>query len=100
MSQYTNGPWHVQKKERAYVIYSEYNAPLAVVLWDYVKDKNAAEANAKLMATAPQLLMTLKRVLDHLDNCMIVTCEGFKINDSNLRAAIADAIMKAEGYRF
>lgn len=98
MSRYTKAPWHVQKNEKAYIVYSE-NKPLAVVLSDYIKDKFAAEANAQLIATAPQLLMTLKKVLEHLDNCMIVTCDGFKTNDSNLRTSIADAIMKAEGYR-
>jgi hypothetical protein len=99
MSRHTKAPWHVQKKTKYYAVYSE-DTPLALVLPNYIKDKNAAESNANLIATAPQLLETLKRVLEHLDNCMLVTHDGFKIDASSLRASIADAIMKGEGYRF
>jgi hypothetical protein len=98
MNRHTKAPWHVKKKAKYYAVYSE-NTPLALVLPNYIKDKNAAEANAYLFATAPQLLSTLKKVLEHLDNCMIVTCDGFKTDDSSLRASIADAIMRGEGYR-
>ena len=98
MSQHTKGPWNVRKGDKYFAVCSG-NVLLAAVLPHYIKDSFAAEANARLMATAPQLLETLKKVLDHLDNCMIVTCEGFKINDSTLRESIVDAVMKAEGYR-
>jgi hypothetical protein len=98
MSQRTKAPWRVEKKDKYYAVYAE-NAPLALVLSNYLSDKSAAEANATLMATAPQLLETLKKVMEHLENCMIVTCDGFKLNDSSLREAVVDAIMRAEGYR-
>jgi hypothetical protein len=98
MSRHTKAPWHVKKKDKYYAIYSE-NTPLALVLPNYIKNKNVAEANADLIATAPQLLQTLKKVLEHLDNCMIVTHDGFRIDHSSLRASIADAIMRGEGYR-
>jgi len=98
MSRHSQGPWHVKKKEKYYAVYSN-NVPISVVLPNYVKEKSTVEANASLIATAPQLLQTLREVLEHLDNCMIVTCDGFKVNDSGLRESITDAIMKAEMYR-
>jgi formate dehydrogenase maturation protein FdhE len=51
------------------------------------------------MATAPRLLAIIKEIKEHLDNNMIVTVEGLKINDSHLRESIIDAILRAEGYR-
>jgi hypothetical protein len=51
------------------------------------------------MATAPRLLELIKEIKEHLDNNMIVTEEGLKINDSHLRESIIDAILRAEGYR-
>jgi hypothetical protein len=98
MSRHTNPPWHVKEKDKYFAVYSE-NVPLAVVLPNYIRNKTAAEANARLMATAPQLLETLRKVSEHLENCMIVTCDGFKTNDCSLRESILDAIMRAEGYR-
>ncbi len=42
----------------------------------------------------------IKEIKEHLDNNVIVTADGLKINDSQLREAIIDAILRAEGYRF
>jgi hypothetical protein len=98
MSRHTEGPWQVKKKSNYYAVYSK-NVPLAAVLPNYIRDQSAAKANAILMASAPQLLEALKKVLEHLDNCMIVTCEGFKVDDSSLRKFVVDAVMRAEGYR-
>jgi hypothetical protein len=98
MSRHTKTPWRVIKKDKYYAVCAG-NAPLALVFPDYVKDKNTLEANASLIANAPLLLETLKLVAEHLENCMIVTCDGFKINDRSLRQSVFDVIMKAEGYR-
>jgi len=98
MSRHTEGPWNIKMKQKYYAVLSK-NIPLALVLPNYIKNRSATEANASLIATAPELLKALKKVLEHLDNCMIVTREGFKINDSSLRESVVDAIMRAEGYR-
>jgi hypothetical protein len=98
MSRHTEAHWRIIKKDRYYAVCAG-NAPLALVFPDFVKDKNTLEANASLIANAPVLLETLKKVLERLDNCLIVTCDGFKINDSSLRESIVDAIMRGEGYR-
>jgi hypothetical protein len=97
MSRHTQAPWRIIKKDQYYAVCAG-NAPLALVFPDFVKDKKTLEANASLIANAPLLLKTLKMVLEHLENCMIVTCDGFKINDSSLRKSIVDAIMRGEGY--
>ena len=98
MSRYTPGPWLVKEENGSYGVFSN-DALLAVTLSDDIQDKAAAKANAHLMATAPLLLELIKDIKDHLDNNMIVTAEGLKINDSHLRESIIDAILRAEGYR-
>jgi hypothetical protein len=98
MSQHTQTPWRVKKVDKYHAVYSD-DVPLALVLSKYVSDKHVAESNAILMANAPLLLKALKKVMEHLENSMVVTREGFKINDGELRALVADAIAKAEGYR-
>ena len=99
MSLYTPGPWRVEEENGSCGVFSGDGALLAVTLSDDIKDKNAAKANAHLMATAPRLLEVIKLIKEHLDNNMIVTGEGLKINDSHLRESIIDAILRAEGYR-
>jgi len=98
MSRFTPGPWHVEEEKGSYGVFSN-DALLAITLSDDLPDKGAAKANASLMATAPRLLEIIKDIKEHLDNNMIVTGEGLKINDSHLRESIIDAIMRAEGYR-
>jgi hypothetical protein len=98
MSRFSPGPWHVEEEKGSYGVFSN-DALLAVTLSDDLKDKNAAKANAHLMASAPRLLEVIKAIKEHLDNNLIVTGDGLKINDSHLRESIIDAILKAEGYR-
>jgi hypothetical protein len=98
MSRFSPGPWHVEEEKGSYGVFSN-DALLAVTLSDDLKDKDAAKANALLMASAPLLLEVIKQIKEHLDNNMIVTEEGLKINDSHLRDSIVDAILRAEGYR-
>ena len=98
MSRFTPGPWHIEEENGAYGVFSN-DALLAITLPDDMQDKDAEKANAHLMATAPLLLKIIKEIKDHLDNNLIVTEEGLKINDSHLRESIIDAILRAEGYR-
>jgi len=98
MSRFTPGPWLVNEENGSYGVFSN-DALLAVTLSDDLKDKDAAKANAHLLASAPLLLEVIKQIKEHLDNNMIVTQEGLKINDSHLRDSIIDAILRAEGYR-
>lgn len=98
MSRFTPGPWHVEEEEGAYGVFSS-DELLAIILPEDVKEKEAARANAYLMAAAPRLLQVLWEIKEHLDNNLIVTADGVKINDSHLRESIVDAILKAGGYR-
>jgi hypothetical protein len=99
MSRYTPGPWQVKKEKGTYGVFSGDGSLLAITLPDDLKDKNAHKANACLMATAPRLLEVVKAIKEHLDNNMIVTGDGYKLNDRGLRESITDAILRAEGYR-
>jgi hypothetical protein len=99
MSRSTPGPWHVEEENGAYGVFAK-EALLAVSLTDDIQDEETAKANARLMAAAPLLLEVIKEIKEHLDNNVIVTADGLKINDSQLREAIIDAILRAEGYRF
>ncbi len=98
MSRYTPGPWHVEEEEGNYGVFSNDDL-LALILSDDLKERVAARANAHLMAAAPRLLEVLWEIKEHLDNNLIVTEDGVKINDSHLRESIVGAILKAEGYR-
>jgi hypothetical protein len=98
MSRFTPGPWHVEEEEGTYGVFSNDDL-LALILSDDLKEREAARANAHLMAAAPRLLEVLREIKEHLDNNLIVTADGVKINDSHLRESIVDAVLKAEGYR-
>jgi len=98
MSRFSPSPWKVEEENGSYGVFSN-DALLAITLSDDIQDKDAEKANARLMATAPRLLEVIKEIKEHLDNNMIVTEEGLKINDSHLRESIIDAILRAEGYR-
>jgi hypothetical protein len=98
MSRFTPGPWIVKEKRGSYGVFSN-DALLAITLPDDILGKGAEKANTHLMATAPRLLEIIKEIKEHLDNSLIVTKEGLKINDSHLRKSIIDAILRAEGYR-
>jgi hypothetical protein len=98
MSRFSPGPWKVQEENGSYGVFSN-DALLAITLSDDLKNNDVAKANAHLMASAPRLLEVIKEIKEHLDNNLIVTGEGLKINDSHLRESIIDAILKAEGHR-
>ena len=97
MSRFTPGPWHVEEENGAYGVFSN-EALLAITLPDDMQDKDAEKANAHLMATAPLLLKIIKEIKDHLDNNLIVTEEGLKINDSHLRESISTPIAPPDGH--
>jgi hypothetical protein len=98
MSRFTPGPWNAKEENGSYGIFSG-DSLLAITIFDDIQNKDAAKANANLMTTAPRLLEVIKQVKDHLDNNMIVTGDGYKINDKDLRESILDAILRAEGHR-
>jgi hypothetical protein len=98
MKMRTPGPWQVKIKEEAIGILGN-DSSLVAVMRRKKADADERLSDAYLIAAAPLLLDICKKVLAVLENNLIVTAEGFKINDSHIRAALLDAIMRAEGYR-
>jgi len=98
MSRFTPGPWHVEEENGAYGVFRD-DSLLSLVIADDLHDAHAVKANAVLMASAPLLLEVVKQIREHLDNNVIVTADGYKVNDRDLREAINDVILRAEGHR-
>ena len=56
-------------------------------------------AEAYLFAAVPQLFEVCRIMHSILENSLIVTPEVFKINCSDIKKSLIDAIMRAKGYR-
>lgn len=56
-------------------------------------------SEAYLIAAAPQLFDVCCKINSILENSLVVTPEGFKINCSDVRKSLADAILRAVGCR-
>jgi hypothetical protein len=93
MKMRTPGPWRIKVKDEAVGILGNDLSLVAVVR------RRNADADAYLIAAAPLLLDACRNVMAALENNLIVTAEGFKINDAHIRESLLDAIMRAEGYR-
>ena len=98
MSNFVPGPWHIQEEENTHGIFSR-DALIAIVLSDDIHDKTVEKATANLIGSAPLLLEACKKAKELLDNNHVVTREGFRINTSDVREKLLDAIFRAEGYR-
>ena len=98
MSNFAPGPWHVEQEEDTHGIFSG-EALIALVLSDDINDRAVEKATANLIGSAPLLLEACKTVKELLDNNHVVTEEGFRINASDVREKLLDAIFRAEGYR-
>lgn len=83
---YTPGPWEVFKSHTGtYVLDSAEQAAVCKLEWCM-----EAEANARLIAAAPELLDALKRLLSNV----IVCCDGGALREA--RAAIDKVEGRAE----
>ncbi len=93
-TKHTPGPWiHLKKGYEYEILCNKRNDVLADV-YDHFKNKNESEleANARLIAAAPELLEACKRALQQLDESL-PTDEGNKMAVKRCK----DAISKAEG---
>jgi len=94
MLAYTQGPWKYRQPPKEsddytpikYWIDGRDGVPVADV-----KDNDRPEANARLIATAPELLYVAKRALDLLREAELGTGE------TGLATKMAEVIAKAEG---
>ena len=97
MSERTPGPWFVTQKDEAIGVLGK-GSRLVAVMRRKKGDEAKRLADANLIAAAPLLLEACMKLKDLLENNLIVTAEGFKINDAAARQFLLDAIMNAEGY--
>jgi len=98
MEKSANGSWYVKKKDEAIGIVGADSSVVAVL----PKKKTGEDtriAEAYLFAAAPQLFDVCRIIHSILENSLIVTPEGFKINCSDLKVSLSDAILRAKGYR-
>ena len=92
---HTTGPWETNGTAietvatPSYVIGSAYEGDLVAI------DQSTAEANARLMAAAPDLLATLKRAREELRMIEMKDCGA--VYDTTLRIAMDMFISKTEG---
>lgn len=88
MSEHTPGPWQIVNN-RPLEIFDENGTPIA-----RMRVVDGEEANAKLIARAPEMLAELERVKKDFDewlNCVNVPHSWVKRSRKSVRAAIAKA---------
>jgi hypothetical protein len=92
------GPWLVRKKGEAVGVIGIDSSVVAV--FPRKKDGDDTRVNeAYLLAAAPLMLEACSKIHSILENSLVVTPEGFKINCSDIQKSLADAIRRAKGYR-
>jgi hypothetical protein len=92
------GSLYVKKKNESIGVFGADSSVVAVL----PKKKNGDDtriAEAYLFAAAPQLFEVCRKIHSILENSLIVTPEGFKINCSDIKISLRDAILRAKGYR-
>ena len=99
---HTPGPWEISKNEAGELDICEAGA--GNMLADLAKCKNA-EANARLIAAAPEMLQALKNAREWLDELAGLVQSGMfdaaedwaGANAVSVDSTLAEAIAKAEG---
>jgi hypothetical protein len=98
MEKSVSGSWYVKKKDEAIGVFGADSSVVAVL----PKKKTGNDTrvtDAYLFAAAPQLFEVCRVMQSILENSLIVTPEGFKINCSDIKISLRDAILRAKGYR-
>jgi len=98
MQKHPNTSWHVKKKGEAVGVMGADSSVVAV----FPRKKAGEDTRVKeayLLAAAPELFEVCCKINSILEDSLIVTPEGYKINCSDIKKALADAIMRAKGYR-
>ena len=92
------GPWYVKRNGETVTILGEDSSVVAVLPTKGPADTSWV-AQAYVMAAAPQLLDICTQVKSVLENNLVVTSDGFKINCSELQVSLLNAILRAAGCR-
>jgi len=98
MEKSANGSWYVKKKDEAIGVFGA-DSSIVAVLPKKKTGNDTRVAEAYLFAAAPQLFEVCRIMHSILENSLIVTPEGFKINCADIKKSLIDAIMRAKGYR-
>jgi hypothetical protein len=98
MEKRVHGPWYVKKNGEALGIMGADSSIVAVLPGKKAGD-DLRITEAYLIAAAPQLFEVCNNIKSILETSLIVTPEGFKINCSDIRKSLLDAILRARGYR-
>lgn len=98
MDKYAPGPWHVMKN-RAGLSVMGADSSVVAVLPEREKGDGLRIREAYLLATAPELFEVCCKINSILENSFIVTPEGFKINCTDIKKSLIDAILRAVGCR-
>jgi hypothetical protein len=91
-------PWRVKKKDEAVVVLRPDSSTVAL-LPGKKPGKDTRIAEAYLIAAAPQLFEACREINSILENALIVTHEGFKINFSDAKKTLTNALLRASGIR-
>lgn len=97
-SKHTPGPWDVDEGDKSTIYELDAANPIAEVFSDRSAEEN--EANARLIAAAPELLDALTALLDEAEDVFVCMADATGIDRHNLPpqfAAARAAIAKAEG---
>ena len=99
MSEHTPGPWHIHNGSPTTVVGP--TGGWIAQLWKWATGKKMAEANARLIAEAPALLVELKANTEVLTKILpAIDADELPSLHAIVRASVAsstDAIAKAEG---
>jgi len=91
-------PWQVMKNgEDLRVIGAD--ASVVAVLPQVKNGDDSWIREAYLLAAAPDLFEVCCKINSILENSLIVTPEGFKINCTDIKRSLIDAILRAIGCR-
>lgn len=83
-TQHTPGPWKLVEKHT--VCSSKQSAALCYIVFSPERTPQESEANAKLMAAVPELLVALQRLCNTCD-----TAKSFQIKGGFREQVLADA---------
>jgi len=93
-----SGAWRVKKDNGSVAILRTDDSVVAELpRKNGNRDSQISEAYA--IAAAPQLLEVCTRIKSVLENNLIVTSDGFRIDCSDLRESLLAAILRARGCR-
>ena len=98
MKKLSIGPWRVIKKDEVVYVLGE-DSSLVALLPRKKPGKDTRVKKAYLIAAAPELFEACREINSILENAFVVTHEGFKINFSDAKKTLTNALLRASGIR-